>query len=108
MRVNKIINHTTRPIGHYNLLLSLLIIWNGLGSKSRRGIELDLDQGEVQVWEQKDSLLTKVLKVIPLITSHFIKIGLGPLILLNGLLLHLLYILMQHYHLRFQVGILLH
>ena len=104
LRVHGIVGHITRPIGHQHLFIDLHIVESWLGGRSCRGIELDLDLGEVQVWEHEDSLFAEVLKLVPIVTPHFIEIRLGYLVLLNGLFLHFVHIFMERSHLRLQVG----
>lgn len=64
------------------------------------GGKLDLDLGEVQVWEHENNLFSKVLEAVPIVTPHFIEIGLRSLILLNGLFLRLPYMLKECSHFR--------
>lgn len=79
----------SRPIGHQHFIFCLLIIRNRISSISHRGTKLHMDLGEVHIWEHEDSLIMKIFEPVPIVTPHFIEIGLGHLELLNGLLLYL-------------------
>ena len=103
-----IVGHTARLVGHHHLFVNTHIVDNWLSSRSCRGSKLNLDLGEAQAWELEDSLFTKVLKPVPIVTPYFIEIGLGYLVLFYGLLLHDFHVLMECIHFKLQMGILLH
>lgn len=51
------------PVGHHHLFVGLHIIEDWLSNRSRRGSQVDLDLGEVQVWEHKGGLFANVLNL---------------------------------------------
>ena len=108
LRVHKIVDHTAWLISHHDLFIGLQIVGNWLSSRSRWGSQVDLDLREVQVWEHEDGLFMEVLKLVPVITLHFIEIRLGSLILFNGLFSRFFHVLMKCSHFKFQMGIFFH
>ena len=99
-RVQRIVGHLTWLVDHHQLFISLHVLRNKIGNRSHQSHKLDLDLGEVQVWEHKDNLFSKVFKTVHIVTPHFIEVGLRSLILLNGLFFHLSHMLMECSHLR--------